>query len=307
MEGSNPTPRTIRQTLSKNRVFEVVWNLRKKGFAESTLKGYSKKLRLLCKFVSLEDPESVNRYIANNKNWKNSFKETVVNAYLHYVEYFGLSWSKPKYKRSARLPNVPSSEQVNKLISHSSKKYATIFSVLRDTGLRPIELHRLTLKNIDLENGIIYPESAKGGRARALSLKSSTLVMLKEYVSKRQCGLSERLFPSPAVMSHIYVRNRNRLAERLCEPQLKKFRLYDLRHYFATMLYHRTKDILLVKEKLGHKQLESTLVYTHLVDFRNEEYIVRTASTVKEASELIESGFEYVTEMDDIKLFRKGK
>jgi len=116
---------------------------------------------LLNKSVNLENPESVTRYLANKKEWENSFKETVVSAYLHYVEYFGLEWKKPKYRRSERLPYVPSSEQVNKLIAHSSRKYAMIYSILRDTGLRPIELHWLTLRKIDLEAGIIYPETAE--------------------------------------------------------------------------------------------------------------------------------------------------
>jgi integrase/recombinase XerD len=295
------------ETLLQSKIFKVVWNLRKRGYAESTLRGYSKKLRLLGRSVSLDNPESVNRFLANKQNWKNSFKQTVVNAYLHYVRYYGLSWKKPKFRRSARLPYVPTSEQVEKLIAHSNRKYAMIYSILRDTGLRPIELHRLTLSNIDLENGIIYPESAKGGHARALTLKVSTLAMLKEFVRKNNFGLDERMFPSTTIMSHIFIRTRNRLAERLCELQLKKFRLYDLRHYYATMLYHKTKDILLVKEKLGHRRLETTLVYTHLVDFRDEEFTVRATSTVAEASKLIESGFEFVNEIDGTALYRKRK
>ena len=44
-----------------------------------------------------------------------------------------------------------------------------------------------------------------------------------------------------------------------------------------------------------------------LIHFKGDEYPVRTAKSVKEASELIESGFEYVTEMDGVKLFRKRK
>jgi integrase len=56
-----------------------------------------------------------------------------------------------------------------------------IFSILRDTGLRPIELHRLTLRDIDLDKGIIHPSTAKGGKARVLKLKKPTLAMLKEY------------------------------------------------------------------------------------------------------------------------------
>jgi len=131
--------------------------------------------------------------------------------------------------------------------------------------------------------------------------------MLKEYVTRNSFGLKDMLFPDTDIVSHVFMRIRNRLAKRLSEPQLRKLRLYDLRHYYATMLYHRTKDMLLVKEKLGHKRLETTLIYTHLIDFRDEKFTVRAAKTVKEASQLIESGFEYVNQMDGTALFRKRK
>lgn len=295
------------RTPYKSKVFGVIWNLKQNGYAERTLSGYGNRLKHLSKHTDLDNPDSVKRYIANKKGWSNCYKESVVNAYIHYVRFFGLSWKKPVYKRSQRLPNVPTSEQVNMIIAHSGRKYSMIFSILRDTGLRPVELYRLTLRNIDLENGVIYPESAKGGRARALSLKKSTLAMLKDYVTKSNYGLSDTLFPTTDAISHVFMRVRNRLAQRLHQPELKKFRLYDLRHHFATMLYHRTRDILLVKEKLGHRRIETTLVYTHLVDFRDEEFVVRCAKSVKEACELIENGFEYVTDLDGVKLFRKRK
>jgi len=80
-----------------------------------------------------------------------------------------------------------------------------------------------------------------------------------------------------------------------------------LRHYFATMLYHKTKDILFVKQQMGHRKLETTLIYTQLIDFRKEEYHVKTAKTVKQACALVEQGFEYVTEIEGIKIFRKRK
>ena len=196
---------------------------------------------------------------------------------------------------------------MNKIIARSGRKYSLVFSILRDTGLRPIELHRLTLKNIDLDKGVIYPETAKSGNARALKLKKPTLAMLKGYVTEQDFDINDRMFPTTTVITHVFMRIRNRLAKRLHEPQLKKYRLYDLRHFFATMLYHRTKDILYVKEQLGHRRLESTLIYTHLIDFKDEDYIVRVAKTVKEACQLLESGFEYVTDMDNLKLFRKRK
>jgi hypothetical protein len=59
---------------------------------------------------------------------------------------------------------------------------------------------------------------------------------------------------------------------------------------------------------LGHRNIQNTLVYTHLVNFNTEEnYYSATAKTVDEAKKLIEQGFEYVTEMDGVKLFRKRK
>jgi hypothetical protein len=74
------------------------------------------------------------------------------------------------------------------------------------------------------------------------------------------------------------------------------------------MLYYRTKDILLVKEKLGHKNINNTLIYTHLVNFNDkEEYYSATAKTVEEAAKLIEQGFDYICDFDGVKLFRKRK
>jgi len=252
------------------------------------LKGCSKRLRLLTRNTKVDDPTAVKKFAASQEKWSNAHKEGAANAYVHYVREYGLSWEKPVYKRPARLPNVPSTEQLNKIIA-DGRKYAFVFSILPDTGLRPVELQRLLLRNIDLEKGVIYPETAKGGNARALRLLPSTLAMLKEYATKYNFSLAERMFPSTDVSSHVFMRIRNRLAERLHEPELKRIRLYDLRHYFATMLYHRTKDILYVKEQLGHRRLENTLVYTHLVGFPKDECTTAVAKTGDEACKLIEA------------------
>jgi predicted RNase H-like HicB family nuclease len=58
---------------------------------------------------------------------------------------------------------------------------------------------------------------------------------------------------------------------------------------------------------LGHKRIETTLTYTHLVSFADEEYVSAVAKDIKKALELIEAGFEYITEMDGAKIFRKRK
>ena len=73
------------------------------------------------------------------------------------------------------------------------------------------------------------------------------------------------------------------------------------------MEYHKTKDILHVKQMLGHKRIENTMIYTQLISFESDQFHVRTAKTLKEACKLMEVGFEYVTDMDSCKIFRKRK
>jgi hypothetical protein len=58
---------------------------------------------------------------------------------------------------------------------------------------------------------------------------------------------------------------------------------------------------------LGHKSINNTLVYTQMVQFKTEEFCSATANTIEDAQRLIEAGFEYVTELDGVKLFRKRK
>jgi len=61
-------------------------------------------------------------------------------------------------------------------------------------------------------------------------------------------------------------------------------------------------------KQMGHKKIETTLLYTQLVHFNEEdEYTCKTATNITEATQLIENGFEYITEIDGIKLFRKRK
>ena len=87
-----------------------------------------------------------------------------------------------------------------------------------------------------------------------------------------------------------------------------KIKLKTFRHWKATMEYHRTKDILYVKELLGHKNIQNTLVYTHLVSFEEDDaWVVKVATSIEEYVALLESGFEYVSDYEGRKVLRKRK
>jgi hypothetical protein len=73
------------------------------------------------------------------------------------------------------------------------------------------------------------------------------------------------------------------------------------------MEHHETKDIIYVMKLLGHKSIANTLLYTQLIDFKEDEYHSAIAETVEEAQNLIDSGFEFVHECEGKMLFRKRK
>ena len=67
------------------------------------------------------------------------------------------------------------------------------------------------------------------------------------------------------------------------------------------MEYHKTKDILHVMRILGHRSINNTLKYTQLVNFQNDDYTSKVANTIEEACELVEAGFEYVCDIEELR------
>jgi len=85
---------------------------------------------------------------------------------------------------------------------------------------------------------------------------------------------------------------RKRLANKPGNPKLLQIGFHTLRHWKATMLYHQTKDILYVKEFLGHKNINSTLKYVQIAKVvfgasANDEFICKVAEKPEEVSELM--------------------
>lgn len=109
-----------------------------------------------------------------------------------------------------------------------------------------------------------------------------------------------------------FVRMRKRTAHKLGNPRLNKITFHTLRYWRATVAFEYSKgDLTYVQEILGHKNIENTRRYTRhcKTHHGDEKFIVKIARNVKEASRLIENGYEYVTGeySDGGKLFRKQK
>jgi len=104
---------------------------------------------------------------------------------------------------------------------------------------------------------------------------------------------------------------RKRITAKLKNSRLLQISLHTFRHWKATIEYHKTRDILYVMQFLGHKSIKNTLKYVQiegaLFQEENEGFICKAASNVDEAKTLIEAGFDYVYELNDVKLFRRRK
>jgi len=284
--------------------------MKKNAKSDATIKNVSKALTVLARSVDLNNPEQVKTFIATLDR-KNGYKKQLCYSYDCYAKYHGLKWQRPKYFIASKLPKIPLESKIDCIIAKASPKLALAIAMSRDTGLRPIELTNLRLRNIDLTKGAVYPETAKHGSARILKLRNSTLNMLNKYVASRHIGINDKLFGcwNSDIYGNKFRETRNKTAQQMSDESIKGIRLYDLRHFFATMTYHKTKDILFVKQQMGHKKIETTLIYTQLLQFEQDNnYTCKVAQNAEQATQLIENGFEYIaTTPEGLMLFRKRK
>jgi hypothetical protein len=77
------------------------------------------------------------------------------------------------------------------------------------------------------------------------------------------------------------------------------------------MTYHETKDLIHVQQSLGHKKIDSTMIYVNLesalFQAEKDNFHVKTAGTPEEITRLLEVGLEYVCQKDGLVFLRKRK
>jgi integrase len=280
--------------------------MRKESYSETTIERYVRLLKELAKHGDLRDPESVKIGLTQTR-WADGTKEMACGAYGLYAKQHGFTFVPPRHRRVEKLPFIPLDSEVEQLFGAMGLRYSAFLSLLKDTAARPLEAWNLKWSDIDFAGSAVTIAPLKHSRPRRLKLSSRTLNQL--------CQLHRDhawIFGDGALRTYQhFLRNfevvRKEAAKRLGNARLNAISFRTLRHFKATMEYHRTKDILHVMQLLGHKSIKNTLVYTHLVDFGGDEFICKVAKNVNEAKGLVEDGCDYVTDIEGVKLFRKRK
>ncbi len=294
---------------AKGKTGEYSWWLRKQDYAQLTIHVYTNAIQLLEKRgANIFDTESVKTVISRQK-WGQARENVVVNAYTLFLKMLGASWIPPIYRKPSRkLPFIPTETEIDQLIAASGRKTASFLQLLKETAMRSGEANRIEWSNVDLQRRTITlncPE--KNGNPRIFKVSQKLLDMLDALPRE-----GTRMFgPSANWYKTTYYKSRIRIANKLKNPRLARICLHILRHWKATMLYHQTKDIVYVKEFLGHKRIEDTMLYVQVAEaiFKEstDEFAVKVAKAPKEIQALLEVGFEYVYEKNDLVFFRKRK
>jgi integrase/recombinase XerD len=164
-----------------------------------------------------------------------------------------------------KLPVVLSPEEVARLLDAApGLKYKAALSVAYGAGLRATEVISLKVSDIDSKRMVIRVEQGKGGKDRYVMLSPHLLDLLRTWwKAARPRGW---LFPGRAPAQPMTTRQLNRACHAAAQTAEinKRVSLHILRHSFATHLLEQKVDIRIVQVLLGHANLETTTLYTHV-------------------------------------------
>ncbi len=188
--------------------------------------------------------------------------------------------SKLKSPRAGRsLPKSLTEEEVNTLLEAPDIEQAlglrdkAMIEVLYATGLRVSELVNLTLQEINLNHGVVRI-TGKGGKERIVPMGEEAVEWIERYMKEaRQIILkgitSDALFPArqgKAMGRHAFWHRIKRLT--ITAGINKSISPHTLRHAFATHLLNHGADLRVVQMLLGHRDISTTQIYTHVAQAR---------------------------------------
>jgi integrase len=275
----------------------------KQGYSKSTQKTRTKILQRLVRLqADVFNPESIKETIAKT-HWSTGRKCIAIDAYTCFLKMQSLKWDPPIVNRIRKLPFIPTENEIDQLIGGSNRRMATFLQLLKETGVRTGEATQLLWTDVDTIDGSIIVTPEKGSNTRKLKISNKLIAMLNELPKD-----SKTVFKTTSdAMRKSYTLQRRHLTFKLKNPRLRQITFHTFRHWKATMEYHKTRDILHVMQILGHRSIRNTLMYTQLVDFNEEDFVARVAHTEQETCQLIESGFEFVCDFGNNKVFKKRK
>ena len=263
-----------------------------KGLSDKTRESYQNDLDVYMEFLvnkgclSVSDirDEDIREFLKvrseKEKTTTIAHNLTVIKNFHEYLVKEGLVKKdasefieRPKLRKS--LPKTLSIEDVDKLLDVELKtvfdyRNKAMLELIYGTGLRVSELVNLTVNDLDFNNCLIRV-MGKGSKEREIPLGEYSIYYLGLYLEKRESMLKNRSCDKLFLNNHGLGMTRQGFFKNLKELLRSKGLNEDvsphtLRHSFATHLLNRGADLRSIQEMLGHSDISTTKIYTHVSD-----------------------------------------
>ena len=169
----------------KGKIVQFSFHMKQQGYAESTIRLNATCLKVLSDRGSdLLNPESVKTVISRQK-WSENRKRNIINAYTLFLKLNGMAWKKPKCRIVRKFPFIPTEQEIDALISGSSKKLSTFLQLIKETAMRSGEARIIQWVDVDFQKNIItLNKPEKGSNPRMWRVSSKLIAMLNTLPRK---------------------------------------------------------------------------------------------------------------------------
>lgn len=265
----------LNRSLTKNSIISYLYDL--KQFLD-----YSQANKNRIEEISAEMIREYLKTLNTKEYSKPSFahKITVLKSFFKFLEIKKIIKNNPMSvielpKLDQHLPKYLTTDEVDSILaaidisSSYGQRDHLLFNLLFDTGLRISEALNLSLNNINLNAGSLIV-LGKGSKSRVVLLSEDLKKELRAYINKGRVNLLKNY-----KTNYLFINQRgNRITRNLAYTNLKKYALnagltkdlspHVLRHSFATALLDNNADLRAIQTLLGHADINTTQIYTHV-------------------------------------------
>jgi integrase len=284
----------------------------------------SKALRSINNAVHRRDPHSnilnvtaVTAYLVGASLHKNRAYKLVQDLNSFYL-WKKIQWTPPRVRRERSQSFLPCLADILLLInSITNRKLATFLQLLKETAFRCGEAWTLSWDDIDFKSRLVsvrHPE--KGSQSRTLRVSQRLVDMLNLLSRDSSCVFHETYDDELKTLGglnsfrKLFERHRKRIAATHRESNVARIHFHSFRTWRATMQYLKTRDLEAVMALLGVTNPLHARRYVRLaqaLSMREDDYVTARATNADEAEELVREGFNFVTEIQRVQIFRKER
>ena len=254
-----------------------------RAYSDNTVGAYMNDLNKYEEFLKkdilesdTEDLEKYLKYIKNLESTTVAHKITSIKSYFNYNIKRGIVSVNPadkvsRPKLTKHLPEYLTEEEVGKLLDVELKspydyRNKTILELLYSSGIRISELVNIKTPNYDSEECLIRI-MGKGSKERIVPLGDYAINIMNDYMNNYRPLINKKH------TDYVFVNNRgDKISRQFIFKVIKKEAIkkdispHTLRHTFATHLLKNGADLRIIQELLGHENISTTQIYTHVTN-----------------------------------------